>query len=106
MTDNVAEPEEIEDKFNLARLMEQHWEDVKEMYEFNDDEVEFSLPYFTTGCDGLARKPGLTGDFKPDVEAPGVSGLYFAGDTYLGRGLAIEGASRSAILCVERILAS
>jgi phytoene dehydrogenase-like protein len=106
VTDNVVEPEEVEDKFNLARLMEQHWEDVKEMYEFSDDEVEFSLPYFTTGCDGLARKPGLTGDFQPDVEAPGVSGLYFAGDTYVGRGLAIEGASRSAILCVERILAS
>lgn len=104
VTDNVAEPEEIEDRFNLDRLMEKHWEDVKEMYDFGDDEVEFALPYFTTGCDGLARKPSLTGNFKPDVEAPGVAGLYFAGDTYMGRGLAIEGASRSAIHCVERIL--
>ena len=104
VTDNVAEPEELADKFNLQRLMVQHWEDVKEMYAFGDDEVEFKLPYFTTGCDGLARKPGLTGDFKPDLQAPGVDGLYFAGDTYLGRGLAIEGAARSAILCVERIL--
>ena len=104
VTDNVAEPWELEDKFNLGRLMEQHWEDIKEMYSFSDEEVEFALPYFTTGCDGLARKPGLTGDFKPDLQAPGVDGLYFAGDTYLGRGLAIEGASRSAILCVERIL--
>jgi len=104
VTDNVAEPWELEDKFNLGRLMEQHWDDVKELYSFSDDEVEFALPYFTTGCDGLARKPGLTGDFKPDVRAPGVDGLFFAGDTYLGRGLAIEGASRSAILCVESIL--
>jgi prolycopene isomerase len=106
VTDNVAEPEEVEDKFNLARLMEMHWEDVKEMYAFGDDEVEFALPYYTAGCDGLARKPGLTGGFKPDVEAPGVEGLYFAGDTYLGRGLAIEGAARSALHCVERILGS
>jgi len=104
VTDNVAEPWELEDKFNLSRLMEQHWEDVKELYSFAEDEVEFALPYFTTGCDGLARKPGLTGDFKPDVQAPATGGLFFAGDTYLGRGLAIEGASRSAILCVERIL--
>ncbi|MEW6552736.1 MAG: FAD-dependent oxidoreductase [Actinomycetota bacterium] len=104
VTDNVAEPWELEDKFNLARLMEQHWEDVKELYSFSEEDVEFALPYFTTGCDGLARKPGLTGDFKPDVQAPAVEGLFFAGDTYLGRGLAIEGASRSAILCVERIL--
>ncbi|NPV58168.1 MAG: NAD(P)/FAD-dependent oxidoreductase [Actinobacteria bacterium] len=104
VTDNVAEPWELEDKFNLARLMEQHWEDVKELYSFEDGEVEFAVPYYTTGCDGLARKPGLTGDFKPDVQAPSVDGLFFAGDTYLGRGLAIEGASRSAILCAERIL--
>ena len=106
VTDNVAEPEEVEDKFNLGRLMELHWEDIKEMYGFAGEEVDFALPYFTAGCDGLARKPGLTGDFKPDVQAPGIGGLYFAGDTYLGRGLAVEGASRSAILCVERILGS
>ncbi len=104
VTDNVAEPWELENKFNLNRLIQQHWEDVKEMYSFGEDDVEFKLPYFTTGCDGLARKPGLTGDFKPDVQAPAVDGLWFAGDTYLGRGLAIEGAARSAILCVERIL--
>jgi len=65
--------------------------------------VEFAYPYYTTGCDGLARKPGLTGNFKPDVEAPGVDGLFFAGDTYLGRGLAIEGACKSSLLCFERI---
>ncbi|MGQ9474560.1 MAG: phytoene desaturase family protein [Actinomycetota bacterium] len=104
VTDNVVEPKEVEDKFNLERLLEAHWEDIKEMYRFEEGEVEFAIPYFTAGCDGLARKPGLTGDFKPDVQAPGVDGLYFAGDTYRGRGLAIEGAARSAILCVERIL--
>ncbi len=104
VTDNVVEPQEVEDKFNRDRLLQAHWEDVKEMYGFEEGEVEFAIPYFTAGCDGLARKPGLTGDFKPDVQAPGVDGLYFAGDTYLGRGLAIEGAARSAILCVERIL--
>jgi phytoene dehydrogenase-like protein len=106
VTDNVADPEEVEDKFNLGRFMDKHWEDIKEMYAFSEEDVEFALPYFTAGCDGLARKPGLTGNFKPDVQAPGVDGLYFAGDTYLGRGLAIEGAARSAILCVERILES
>lgn len=104
VTDNVAEPWEVEDKFNLMKRMEQHWEDVKEMFGFSEEEVEFATPYFTAGCDGLARKPGLSGDFKPDVQAPDVEGLYFAGDTYLGRGLAVEGACRSALLCFERIV--
>ncbi len=106
VTDNVTEPCEVEDKFNRARLMEKHWEDIKEMFSFGEEDVDFALPYFTAGCDGLARKPGLTGNFKPDLQASGIGGLYFAGDTYLGRGLAIEGASRSALLCVERILGS
>ena len=104
ITDSVCEPYEIEDKFNLMAKMELHWEDIKEMFQFEDGEVEFAYPYYTTGCDGLARKPGLTGNFKPDVEAPGVGGLYFCGDTYLGRGLAIEGASHSSLLCFERIM--
>jgi phytoene dehydrogenase-like protein len=103
VTDSVCEPWEVEDKFNLMAKMESHWEDIKEMFGFEDGEVEFAYPYYTTGCDGLARKPGLTGNFKPDVEAPGVQGLYFAGDTYLGRGLAVEGACKSALLCFERI---
>lgn len=104
ITDSVCEPYEIEDKFNLMPKFEDHWEDIKEMFQFEDAEVEFAYPYFTTGCDGLARKPGLTGSFKPDVEAPGVSGLYFCGDTYLGRGLAIDGACHSSLICFERIM--
>jgi hypothetical protein len=104
ITDSVCEPYEIEDKFNLMARMDMHWEDIKEMFQFEDGEVEFAYPYFTTGCDGLARKPGLTGNFKPDVEAPGVSGLYFCGDTYIGRGLAIEGACHSSLTCFDRIM--
>jgi len=103
VTDSVCEPWEVEDKFNLMAKMEAHWEDIKEMFGFEDKEVEFAWPYYTTGCDGLARKPGLTGNFKPDVEAPGVSGLYFCGDTYQGRGIGIESACYSSLLCFERI---
>jgi hypothetical protein len=103
ITDSVCEPWEVEDKFNLMAKMESHWEDIKEMFGFEDGEVEFAYPYYTTGCDGLARKPGLTGDFKPDVEAPGVSGLFFCGDTYRGRGIGIESACYSSLLCFERI---
>ncbi len=104
ITDSVCEPEEVEDKFNLMAKMEAHWEDIKEMFGFEDGEVEFAWPYYTTGCDGLARKPGLTGNFKPDVEAPGVSGLFFCGDTYRGRGIGIESACYSSLLCFERIM--
>lgn len=103
-SDNVAEPWELGDKFNLARLMELHWKDCVEMLNIDESQVELKIPYYTTGCDGLARKPGLVGAFKPALIAPTVSGLFFAGDTYVGRGLAMEGAAKSAFECVEAII--
>ena len=56
------------------------------------------------GCDGLARQPGLVGNYKPGLQAPGIPNLYFAGDTYVGRGLAINGASLSSLKCADLIL--
>jgi len=54
----------------------------------------------------LARKPGLVGNFKPGLVAPGIPNLFFAGDTYVGRGLAANGAAKSAMLCADLILQS
>jgi len=54
-------------------------------------------------ADGLARSPYFTGKFRIDYESP-ISNLYFAGDSVRTRGVGIDGAARSAILCVNRIL--
>jgi len=103
-TDVVIEYEEACDPFTVRARLEALWEDLALLFPGIWDKVEFRIPYRTAGCDGLARKPGLVGGFKPDVEAPGVRGLYFAGDTYRGRGLAMNGAARSAMICADRIL--
>ena len=103
-TDCVIDYEDVKDLFTVRAKLEAMWLDLALLFPGIADKVEFRLPYRTVGCDGLARKPGLVGDYKPDVEAPGVRGLYFAGDTYRGRGLAMNGAARSAMLCADRIL--
>jgi phytoene dehydrogenase-like protein len=54
-------------------------------------------------ADGLARSPYFTGNFRIDYESP-ISNLYFAGDSVRTRGVGIDGAARSAVLCVNRIL--
>ncbi len=105
-TDCVVEPELAADPFAVRRTLEALWDDLCILFPGMDKKTEFRIPYRTTGCDGLARKPGLTGNYKPDVAAPGIHGLYFAGDTYRGRGLAMNGAARSAMLCAEAILAA
>ena len=103
-TDIVCEHAEASDKFERQRLLKLMWQDVEEMFPGIDDKVEWKIPYYVDGCDGLARKPGLVGNFKPGLQAPGVSDLYFAGDTYIGRGLAANGAARSAMQCADIIL--
>jgi len=103
-TDLVCEHAEASDKFKRERLLNLLWEDLKEMFPGIEDKTEWKLPYYVDGCDGLARQPGLVGNFKPALKAPGIPNLYFAGDTYLGRGLAINGAARSSMRCADIIL--
>lgn len=103
-TDCVVEVDQIFDKFELERLLTLMWVDIQEMFPGIDEKVEWKFAYKCIGCDGLARKPGQVGAFKPDVVAPGVDGLFFAGDTYRGRGLALNSAALSGRLCAEKIL--
>jgi len=103
-TDIVCEHAEASDKFKRERLLNLLWEDLKDMFPGIEKKVEWKLPYYVDGCDGLARQPGLVGNFKPALKAPGIPNLYFAGDTYLGRGLAINSAALSGMKCADLIL--
>ncbi|MEW6441994.1 MAG: FAD-dependent oxidoreductase [bacterium] len=103
-TDCVTEYPQVADKFSRRKILGLLWQDIREMFPDIDELVEWKLPYYVAGCDGLARKPGLVGRFKPALKAPGVANLYFAGDTYQGRGLASNGAALSAMQCADLIL--
>ena len=103
-TDIVCEHAEASDKFKRERILNLVWKDIKEMFPGIEKKVEWKIPYYVDGCDGLARKPGLVGNFKPGIQAPGIPNLYFAGDTYIGRGLATNGAALSAMKCADLIL--
>ncbi|HOI75673.1 MAG TPA: FAD-dependent oxidoreductase [Syntrophales bacterium] len=103
-TDMVVEHAEASDKFLRERLLAAHWEDLKDMFPGIENKVEWKFPYYVDGCDGLARQPGLVGNYKPGLVAPGIPNLYFAGDTYQGRGLAINSAALSGMKCADLIL--
>jgi phytoene dehydrogenase-like protein len=103
-TDVVCEYRQASDPFQRRRILDALWLDLAEMFPGIEDAVEWKVPYYVAGCDGLARKPGLVGEFKPKLQAPGVEGLFFAGDTYIGRGLAMNGAALSAMRCADLIL--
>ena len=48
----------------------------------------------------------MTGRYRPPVCLAEVPGLYFAGDCYTGRGIGMNSAANSAMICAEKILAS
>jgi len=100
----VLEHSEASDKFERKRLQKMVWEDIKEMFAGIEEKMEWKLDGYVDGCDGLARKPGLVGNFKPGLKAPGITNLFFAGDTYTGRGLATNGAALSAMHCADLIM--
>jgi hypothetical protein len=49
-------------------------------------------------------KPCTVGLFRPDVEVPGVEGLYFGGDTFRGRSVGVDRSARMAMTISEKIL--
>ena len=49
--------------------------------------------------------PGRSGKHRPGNKAPGIEGLYFAGDCYASRALpGLECAADSAMMCVKELL--
>ncbi|MEW6529952.1 MAG: NAD(P)/FAD-dependent oxidoreductase [Thermodesulfobacteriota bacterium] len=103
-TDLVCEYDVAAHPLKRRRLLELLREDLGLLFPEMEDLVAWRLPYYVAGCDGLARKPGLVGRFKPELRAPGLRNLYFAGDTYQGRGLATNSAAKSAMNCADRVM--
>jgi phytoene dehydrogenase-like protein len=81
-----------------------HKEDLEELFPGIWDSVKWGIKGTFTGIDGIARRPRCVGIFRPDYKAPGIDGLYFAGDTVRSRGVGMDFASRSGLRCVEKIL--
>ena len=65
--------------------------------------IDWALFPVCTKLEGVAKSVTQAGSLKPDVTAPGVEGLYFAGDTARGYGVAMDCACSSGIICASAI---
>ena len=90
-------------KFREASLAK-FWEVLHVMFPGFEENVVWKFDGFLVGIDGLARSPGLTGKLRPPVFMKEVPGLYFSGDCYTGRGVGMNAASNSAMICAKKIL--
>lgn len=98
-------PAQVGDKEFRRKTLEQFWEVVKTMFPNVERDLVWRQDGFTIGIDGLSRSPGMTGRYRLPVFLPEVPGLYFAGDCYTGRGVGMNTAASSAMICAEEIMA-
>jgi prolycopene isomerase len=65
--------------------------------------VDWALFPTAWKLEGVAKSKTQAGTLKAPVEAPGVAGLYFAGDTVKGYGVAMDCAVAAGLICASRI---
>jgi phytoene dehydrogenase-like protein len=97
-------PEQARDDAFCKEVWAKFWETVKQMFPGVEENLVWKYDGRMVGIDGLGRSPGLTGKCRPPVFMKEVPGLYFAGDCYTGRGVGMNAAANSAMLCAEKIL--
>jgi len=91
------------DRDKLFRKIDAMKQDVEEMFPGWQKKCRWIQPYFH--WEEPARNPGREGVFRPGPKAPGIEGLYLAGDTVSSRSLpGMECACDSAMICVREIL--
>ncbi len=98
-------PAQVGDAEFRKKTLEQFWVVVNKMFPTLERDLVWRQDGYTIGIDGLSRSPGMTGRYRLPVELPEVPGLFFSGDCYLGRGVGMNTAASSAMICVDAILA-
>jgi phytoene dehydrogenase-like protein len=98
-------PDQARDEAFRKDTLDKFWDTVKKMFPDVEENLVWKVDGHYVGIDGLGRSPGLTGKYRLPVAMPGMKGLYFAGDCYTGRGVGMNAASNSAMICFDKIKA-
>ncbi len=96
--------EESRDRRKVMKVVEAVPEFFEGIYPGFKSCVDWALYPMCWKLEGVAKSISQAGKLKPEVRAPGVEGLYFAGDTARGFGVAMDCACSSGINCAAAIL--
>jgi len=95
--------EESRDRDLVMKVVRAVPDFLETVYPGFKDCIEWSLYPVCTKLEGVAKSVTQAGSLKPDVKAPGLQGLYFAGDTAKGYGVAMDCACCSGMICASEI---
>ena len=99
-------PAQALDQAFREKTLSAFWEFLKKTFPALEENLVWKTDGYIVGIDGLSRSPGMTGRYRPPVHLAEIPGLYFAGDCYTGRGIGMNSAANSAMICAEKILAT
>lgn len=98
----VTEKEAM-DKDLMLRACKYIMDYLEKRYPGFRDSIDWALFPTSWKLEGVAKSKTQAGTLKAPVEAPGVQGLYFAGDTVKGYGVAMDCACAAGLICASRI---
>jgi prolycopene isomerase len=97
--------DESRDRAKVMKVVEAVPAFFEKAYPGFAEAVEWAIYPVCWKLEGVAKSVSQAGTLKPEVRAPGIEGLYFAGDTARGFGVAMDCACSAGINCAAAILA-
>lgn len=94
---------EATDKALMAKACNYIMDYLEKRYPGFKDSIDWALFPTSWKLEGVAKSKTQAGTLKAPVEAPEVQGLYFAGDTVKGYGVAMDCACAAGLICASRI---
>ena len=67
------------------------------------ESIDWALFPTSWKLEGVAKSKTQAGTLKAPVKAPVINGLYFAGDTVKGYGVAMDCACAAGLICASKI---
>jgi prolycopene isomerase len=95
--------DEARDKDLMNWACDQIVEYLERRYPGFTESVEWALFPVSWRLEGVAKDVNQAGSLKTPVRAPNVEGLYFAGDTVKGYGVAMDCACAAGLICAAEI---
>jgi len=96
--------EESHDRDRVMKVVREVPGFLESVYPGFNDCIEWALYPTCWKLEGVAKSISQAGTLKPEVKAPGLKGLFFAGDTARGFGVAMDCACSAGINCAAAIL--
>jgi hypothetical protein len=95
---------ESKDRAKVQKVVDAIVPFFEQAYPGFTDCIDWALYPMCWKLEGVAKSISQAGTLKPENTAPGVEGLYFAGDTARGFGVAMDCACSAGINCASAIL--